>query len=127
MERNLLRRPARRCAAPSIMVMVVGIGSLSVGAGLRAPDSGKALPLPELELAYWFCDYTASTRRVDMATAQACGSISDDLKNRKFGGDFDALLAWWRTNKDAMHRTIDTAARSARKEHAPVSGETVWP
>jgi hypothetical protein len=38
-------------------------------------------------------------------------AIYEDLKRRKFAGDFEALLAWWLRNKATEHRA--QAARAA--------------
>ena len=42
---------------------------------------------------------------MDRDSAIACASLSDALKLRKFGGDFNALLAWWRQHELAEHAT----------------------
>ena len=47
---------------------------------------------------------------VDGATAIACGVITEDLKVKKFNGDFDSMLAWWRQNKAAEHQALTTAS-----------------
>ena len=120
MERNLASHSVLRCSAYALAMTVAGVGSMSPGSGAHAQETNHARALSDLERAFWICDYTATTRRVDMATALACGSINADLKDRKFGGDYDALLAWWRLNKEAMHRTVDLAARSARTGNATV-------
>ncbi len=94
---------------------VIAVTCFSYGGAVQAQAMQEARALSELEWAFWLCDYTATTRRVDRETAMACGAINDDLKARKFGGDFDALLAWWRLNKETMHRDLEVAARTAAK------------
>ena len=66
-----------------------------------------------LERMFWACDHAASTRGVDAATMMACVDATEALKARKFGGDFDALMAWWREGKAAAHAAIDAAAERA--------------
>jgi hypothetical protein len=68
----------------------------------------------ELEQAFWMCDYIGTTQSVDGATAVACVTITDELKVKRFDGDFDALLAWWRSNKPAAHRAMEISLRNTR-------------
>ena len=106
-------------------MMIAGTGLLAGTA--RSEELSAAPDLSELERAYWACDYTVSIRRVDMATGIACVSISDELKARKFGGDFHALLAWWRDHKDEKYRELaaverqELAAANAPRKVEPVS------
>ena len=46
---------------------------------------------------------------VDGGTAIVCGAITEDLKMKKFSGDFNLMLAWWRQNKAAEHQALTTA------------------
>ena len=63
----------------------------------------------ELERAFWACDYAATIRGVHATPIEMWAFATDELKRVKFGGSFDALLAWWRINKDAEHRTLDAS------------------
>jgi hypothetical protein len=67
---------------------------------------GATLPLTELEQAFWFCDHAATTRGIEATPAELCSDIYDALKTHKFGGDFDALLEWWRANKPLQHARL---------------------
>lgn len=69
-----------------------------------------ASPPADLEKAFWICDHAATKHGVDGATAIACGVITEDLKVKKFNGDFDSMLAWWRQNKAAEHQALTTAS-----------------
>jgi hypothetical protein len=72
-----------------------------------ASDIAVAFDSPAgLERAFWVCDYAGTHLGVDPATGAACVAITEALKQSKFNGDFDALLAWWRTHKPAEHRAI---------------------
>jgi hypothetical protein len=63
-----------------------------------------SMRLTDLESAFWVCDYLATTRGVsDIGT---CTAIYDALKERKFAGDFDRLVDWWRQNKGAQHQRM---------------------
>jgi|RhiMethySRZTD1v2_1073278.scaffolds.fasta_scaffold668180_2 hypothetical protein len=63
----------------------------------------QLMPIERLEQAFWACDYTATTRGIFATSIEHCTAVTDGLKNAKFGGDFHALLAWWRENKPAEH------------------------
>lgn len=117
MKRNLQLRSAHRGAANAMAVMIAGAGFFVLDPGLQAQEREQAHALPEVERAFWICDYMASTRRLPAATGAACMAIYDQLKARKFGGDYDALQAWWQTNKTAAHREIETAGRLASARH----------
>ena len=62
-----------------------------------------------LESAFWACDYAASRRPLDSGDALACSVATEELKRMRFGGDFDAMLAWWQRSKAAAHRALDAA------------------
>ena len=64
-----------------------------------------------LEKTFWACDYAGTHGWVDSDTGILCSSVTQELKVRKFSGDYDALLAWWRQNKPAQHQLLSAAAR----------------
>ena len=66
-------------------------------------------PLAELEKSCWVCDHAATTRRLDSGTAATCGSLKKGLKQRKFGGEFAALLAGWHQHEKAEHLALAKA------------------
>jgi hypothetical protein len=65
-----------------------------------------AMALPDLEKAFWACDYAATTRGIYATPVQFCAAVMENLKESKFGGSFEDLLAWWRTNKPAEHEAL---------------------
>ena len=75
---------------------------------LAAPTSQPASShLSVLEDAFWVCDYVATTRGGgDIPT---CTAVYEALKDRKFAGDSDALVSWWRQNKAAQHQILAVA------------------
>ena len=75
---------------------------------LAAPTSQPtSATLSVLEDALWVCDYLATTRgSSDIATFTA---VYESLKDRKFAGDFDALVSWLRQNKVAQHQILAVA------------------
>lgn len=68
----------------------------------------SSVRLTDLESAFWVCDYLATTQgNSDIST---CAAIYEAVKQRKFDGDFDKLVIWWRQNKVAQHQNIAAAA-----------------
>ena len=68
---------------------------------------GEPYALEDLERAFWYCDYIATTKGVLAAPMGACRFATEELKNAKFGGDFNALLVWWRDNKREEHGKLE--------------------
>ena len=66
-----------------------------------------------LEQAFWACDHAATTQGVDRTSATTCVEVSEELKQEKFGGDFERMLEWWRQNKVAEHRKLDRLDKHA--------------
>jgi hypothetical protein len=64
----------------------------------------KDLSLAEIEKAYWVCDYESSKSMLSMGDAATCSFVFEELKSRKFNGDWPAMLAWWKANKDAEYK-----------------------
>jgi len=76
-------------------------------AGDAAPTTAESHEIAMLERAFWYCDYVATTRGVLAAPIVACKHATDELKARKFGGSFQALLAWWQANKAVEHDRLE--------------------
>lgn len=60
----------------------------------------ERLPERELERSFLRCARESSQRLMGFDDAALCSAGFEALKKRKFGGDFDALLAWWRLHRD---------------------------
>jgi hypothetical protein len=92
-------------------------------AAWAAPSAAQAvgadLRMAELEKAFWVCDHAATTSGVDRHTAVTCVALTDTLKQRKFNGDFDAMLAWWEQHKEAEHLALAAVGRKALARLAP--------
>lgn len=74
------------------------------GAGLQASaQSGRT---EALERAFWRCDHAATQGLLDSAAAMDCSVVFETLKAQRFGGDFGAMLAWWRERKDGEHLAL---------------------
>jgi len=72
----------------------------------RAPvfaraDRGQpeAATIEQLKRAYLQCDHDASKGLLSQGDAAICSSVHETLKARAFGGDFDRMLAWWKSTK----------------------------
>lgn len=107
--------PARVIAA-MVAASLAGLGAQSWAQERATPRS--RLAATELERAFWVCDHAATTRGVDGSSAITCGVITEDLKVRKFSGDFNAMLAWWRLNKATEHQALETASRTEPRPDA---------
>ncbi|HVG03620.1 MAG TPA: hypothetical protein VM937_01650 [Burkholderiaceae bacterium] len=44
-----------------------------------------------------------------MSDISTCTAVYEALKDQKFAGDSDALVAWWRQNKAAQHQNVAVA------------------
>ncbi len=87
----------------ALATLVLGACAAAPQPAPPADDSGLA----DLEWTFWYCDYVGTTRGVQAAPFAACKLATEELKKRKFGGSFEALLSWWRQNKAAEHRKLD--------------------
>ena len=84
-------------------------------AGLAAEEaavgrsSDGANNIAQLERQFWVCDYLGTTRGIEGLHSVTCNANYEALKQTKFGGDFEKLVAWWRLNKIAQHRVRESA------------------
>ena len=106
-------------------VACVAVAALALGAANVYAETDPVLFLEtraaelssvDLEEAFWVCDHTATTLGMDATPVSFCTAVYDELKARKFGGDFERLLGWWRQNKPAEHarRAAETERSQAR-------------
>ena len=109
---------ARTWASIVAVVSATVLFGWSAGVAARAELTDE-IPVAELERAFWRCDYEATQRALDVGTAAQCGEIAEAFKARRFGGDFGALLAWWRHHKDAEHLALADADRAHARVGAP--------
>ena len=88
---------------------------VAAAAAAAAEDAPPAAPLSaqaedaslaSLESAFWACDYVATTQGVQATPAATCRYVTEELKQRRFGGSFGQMLEWWRDNKAAEHRRL---------------------
>ena len=72
------------------------------------------LPESDLERLFLLCSRESSQRLMGFDEAALCSVGFEALKKRKFGGDFDAMVAWWRLHRDERP---DVPARPAAEAH----------
>ncbi len=87
------------------------VGTAAEAAAAVAATKGHdtAAKVAELEKGFWVCDYLGTTRGTEGSYGVTCGANFEELKLTKFGGDFDALVQWWRVNKAAQHAALESA------------------
>lgn len=94
--------------------------ALAAGSACAQPSDAAIVPLPlsdaELETAFWDCDALATREVLSPSDGAQCAILSDELKQRRFDGDFARLLAWWRDNKAREHAAREEAAADAFPE-----------
>ena len=109
---NLKQLGATRAATVAALVATLGISGIAASADdlPGAAPSFEAVAFDDtvanLEKSFWRCDYVATVAGVDSGTGITCSSITQALQEKKFNGDFDAMLTWWQENKAAEHQTI---------------------
>jgi len=125
MTRNILsnQRRAITIAAASAL-LIAGVSSWFGAHAQERPTSHDEsirtrAASSELEKAFWKCDYAVTTSGVGLGEGAWCAEISDELKNRKFAGDFRAMLVWWQQNKAAEYRIAAVQLSQAPSEFQP--------
>ena len=112
-------RQRRAAHIAKTVVTTIGVFLACAGTALaQQPHQKTSAPasqlvsarLTDLEDAFWLCDYVATTGFA--GNIVACTAVYDALKQRKFAGDFDQLLAWWQQNKAAQHQRAAQLALS---------------
>lgn len=119
----MLELSLRAAATVRAVAFAAGLAALGVVSGAAAEGRttapqprSAATGLADLERAFWVCDHAATTRGVDGDTGILCVAVTEELKEAKFGGDFDRLVAWWREHKPVEHANLEEAAeRRARR------------
>ncbi len=81
-----------------------------VGASAQPADRSNDLQtvsVVELQAINLECDRIASTSLLDFQTAVACSMAWEELLKRGFGGSFERLLEWWRSNRKNCTKDTD--------------------
>lgn len=71
---------------------------LSDRAGLLA--SYEQLPRQCLQQLFAACSEASNRAMLDFGSAATCSFSYEALLRQQFGGDFHALLAWWRSRRE---------------------------
>ena len=98
----------------AVLVVAVGLALGGHASGVvAAPEAKSSTPLTktvslaQLEQAFWICDHAGTKGGIDGNTAMICVGVTDELQKRKFSGDFERMVTWWRQNKPTQHRALD--------------------
>lgn len=77
----------------------------------------------DLKDIYLRCAALSSRERMDQDAAAMCSTVSELVMKRSFGGDFNALIAWWKAQPEPRDFSIASelldAARSVSAERQP--------
>lgn len=68
---------------------------------MPSPASGSE---EQLKTYYLECARATSRRRMELDDAMACAEVADVLLARSFNGDFDRMIEWWQSRRDAGDR-----------------------
>jgi hypothetical protein len=120
------RTVAAWIASVAIVMAACNFMAPAYAAESQAEHEPVSLSLAEVERLFWLCDYVATTRGVDSAPVDVCSAATESLKNAKFGGDFLALLTWWRSNKPEAHGRVANAAAEAGPPGQQGDGVTAY-
>ena len=108
-----MRGLSRKLATLTLTLLTMIVCCDAAVAGHAIPNGDVQMPdaprLPQLERAFWACDYVETTRGIHATPADLCGTVTDELRNEKFGGSYPAMIAWWRQNKPAEHEKLARA------------------
>jgi hypothetical protein len=108
---SCIARLANVAASAAVFLALAG-GAGIVSAQQAAPPQPTlavqlaGVDVAALENAFWICEYVATTRGTGGSQTAACVAVYDELKARKFGGDFDRLVQWWQDNRVAAFERL---------------------
>lgn len=104
------QQPCRWPIAAASAALLCGAALAVSAAGAREVDPGRQVPAAffqdwteeQLKRFFLLCSREAAQRMLTLEEGAVCSSAQDALKARSFGGDFSALLAWWRIHRDDL-------------------------
>lgn len=103
----LRAEPASRCLSA---LATTGMQIIGNRAGPESPF--EQVPSDCLKTFFLHCSREAGERVLALGEAAVCSVGYEVLLKREFGGDFDALLAWWRVRRpDPNAEPVDDDAR----------------
>ena len=92
------------------LMLAIGLAGVSAQEVQKSPTAAAVLGksnLVELEDTFWICDWSSTQSRLDATQITACAAVAEELKARRFGGEFEKLIAWWQKNKAAAHERLN--------------------
>jgi hypothetical protein len=94
--------PACSCIAVGLLFSAAAAAQTAALAPPPCHEGADLERLPEtaLKMMYLSCARVSSQRLLSLDEATRCSTAADVLKRRSFGGDFNAMLAWWRRHRD---------------------------
>jgi hypothetical protein len=75
-------------------------GPTALGDRARLQTSFEQTSEEDLKSVYLRCDRDSRQQLMGFDEALRCVVAGDVLRARSFGGDFNALMAWWRLHRD---------------------------
>lgn len=72
---------------------------LTLAAVITANTGTAALNMKQLEDLYWQCDSQYMRGLIAPDDMLPCIGVYEEFKQRRFGGDFDRFLEYWRANR----------------------------
>lgn len=100
----------------NIQAIPLAFALLAVAAHAEpGPLTGQTID--QLKATYLDCDRRASIAMLDFGDAASCSLVHEELRQRGFGGDWNRMLAWWKSQRAAAEkerrRAADTPMRVA--------------
>lgn len=96
--------------ASGALMLAIGLSGASAQELQKAPTATAIFDessLVDLENTFWTCDWSSTLIRLSATQIASCAAATEELKARKFGGEFEKLLAWWQRNKAAAHESLN--------------------
>lgn len=98
-----MRTESQRQVERGLHALHLSVAALCLAASGLAHANPPPLSDDALEARFWACDVASTHTVLSAAEGAQCVRWQDELKQRRFGGDFGRLLAWWQANKAEQH------------------------
>ena len=98
------------------LVLLAFVGTSPPATGQLDHEWFSTIAVDQLKRSYLHCDMLATQGLLDFGVIAMCSIVSEELKHRAFGGDFDQLLAWWQAEKRAGHLHPAESAETATSQ-----------
>jgi hypothetical protein len=77
------------------------------------------VPVERLKTAYLDCASKSSREVLDPGTARTCSLAAEELLQRGFAGNFEQLIAWWRSASQRHERVVTDPPAQPREAALP--------